>query len=324
MTASESNALAYATRTLTAPEFQRLAEVPPEAQWFANLDSAQTRRAYQNDLRAFMQFTGISKPEEFRIITRSHILAWRADIERQKLAGSTIRRKLAALASLYEYLCETNAVTHNPVKGVKRPRVDSYEGKTPALGDSQARELLEAPPIGTLKGTRDRAILSVLLYHALRREELTKLLVQDFNQLRRGVPHLRVQGKGGKLRYIPTHAHSLRLVTEYLAAAGHAQDLDGPLFRPMINQRAGHTATALTPGGVYSSVVVRYMKQLGITGENMGPHALRATAATSALEHNADIAKVQEWLGHANISTTRVYDRRGSKPEDSPTFRVSY
>jgi integrase len=43
-----------------------------------------------------------------------------------------------------------------------------------------------------------------------------------------------------------------------------------------------------------------------------------------ALEHNADIAKVQEWLGHANISTTRVYDRRGSKPEDSPTFRVTY
>ncbi len=55
-----------------------------------------------------------------------------------------------------------------------------------------------------------------------------------------------------------------------------------------------------------------------------GPHALRATAATSALEHNADIAKVQEWLGHASISTTRVYDRRGSKPEDSPTFRVTY
>jgi integrase/recombinase XerD len=133
-----------------------------------------------------------------------------------------------------------------------------------------------------------------------------------------------VQGKGGKLRYIPTHAHSLRLVTDYLEAAGHGQDMDGPLFRPIVNPRAGHTATALTPRGVYIAVVVRYMKQVGIQGENMGPHALRATAATSALEHNADIAKVQEWLGHASISTTRVYDRRGSKPEDSPTFRVTY
>ena len=316
--------LATQRRALTAPEFQRLADVPSESQWFANLDSVQTRRAYKNDLKAFMAFTGIVQPEEFRSVTRSHILAWRADLENQKLAGSTIRRKLAALASLYEYLCDTNAVTHNPVKGVKRPRVDSYEGKTPALGDTQARQLLDAPPADTLKGKRDRAILSVLLYHALRREELTKLLVKDFNQERRGVPHLRVQGKGAKLRYIPTHPNTLRLVSEYLEAAGHGQDLVGPLFRPIRNRCAGHTATALTPGGVYSEVVVRYMKQVGIKGENMGPHALRATAATSALEHNADIAKVQEWLGHASISTTRVYDRRGSKPEDSPTFRVTY
>jgi site-specific recombinase XerD len=55
-----------------------------------------------------------------------------------------------------------------------------------------------------------------------------------------------------------------------------------------------------------------------------GAHALRATAATNALDHEADIAKVQEWLGHANIATTRIYDRRKMKPEDSPTFKVSY
>jgi integrase len=55
-----------------------------------------------------------------------------------------------------------------------------------------------------------------------------------------------------------------------------------------------------------------------------GAHALRATAATNALDHDADIAKVQEWLGHANIATTRIYDRRKMKPEDSPTFKVSY
>ena len=189
-------------------------------------------------------------------------------------------------------------------------------------------ELLDAPPTDTLKGRRDRAILSVLLFHALRREELTHLRVKDFNHERRGVPHLRVHGKGGKLRYIPAHPNTLRLVSEYLEMAGHGADMDGPLFRPIRNQRASGAmqakAKALTPGGVYSEVVVRYMKQLGITGENMGPHALRTTAATCALEHNADIAKVQEWLGHANISTTRVYDRRGSKPEDSPTFRVAY
>jgi integrase/recombinase XerD len=51
---------------------------------------------------------------------------------------------------------------------------------------------------------------------------------------------------------------------------------------------------------------------------------MRATAATDALKHDADIARVQEWLGHSDISTTRMYDRRKSRPEDSPTFKVSY
>lgn len=53
-------------------------------------------------------------------------------------------------------------------------------------------------------------------------------------------------------------------------------------------------------------------------------HAMRATAATHGLDNGADIAKVQEWLGHANITTTRVYDHLRSRPEDSPTFKVAY
>ena len=57
---------------------------------------------------------------------------------------------------------------------------------------------------------------------------------------------------------------------------------------------------------------------------HLGVHAMRATAATNALEHGADIAKVQEWLGYADISTTRLYDKRGSRPEDSPTFKMRY
>jgi integrase/recombinase XerD len=98
----------------------------------------------------------------------SHIISWRKDMERRGLAPASIRRKLSALSSLFDYLCERNAVTGNPVDGVKRPMANGSEGGTPALGDAQARKLLEALPADTLKGVRDRAILATLLYHGIR------------------------------------------------------------------------------------------------------------------------------------------------------------
>jgi site-specific recombinase XerD len=304
-------------RTLTAAQFHQLADVPPEAEWFANLDNPRTRRAYEADLRDFMAFSGIQQPNEFRIVTRSHVLAWRKTLEERALSGATIRRKLAALSSLFEYLCEKNAVNFNPVKGAKRPKVESGEGKTPALGDHQARALLDAPDPATLKGQRDRALLSVLLYHGLRREELCLLKVKDIHD-RRGVPHLRIHGKGNKLRYLPLHPGSAERVHAYLEVAGHGQTLDAALFQPLRS-----TGAAITADGVYK-IVLAYAVQAKISVEGFGVHSLRATAATNALEHEADIAKVQEWLGHANIATTRIYDRRRHRPEDSPTFKVAY
>lgn len=95
--------LSSAESLLRAEQFQRLANVPPEAQWFANLDNAQTRRAYQNDLKTFMAFTGIVKPEEFRSVTRSHVLAWRA-IWKHKGWRPDDSAQAMALASLYDYL----------------------------------------------------------------------------------------------------------------------------------------------------------------------------------------------------------------------------
>jgi site-specific recombinase XerD len=309
-----------AGRLLTAAAFQALAAVPPEVEWFANLGNKATRRAYENALQDFMRFTGISRPEEFRIVTRAHIIAWRDDLVRRALSATTVRHRLSALASLFEYLCEKNAVTHNPVKGVKRPVPESYEGKTPALGDHQARRLLDAPDGASLKGKRDRAMLATLLYHALRREELCKLKVKDFRQERRGVPHLKVSGKGGKVRYLPMHPAASGLIADYLETAGHGPDDAGALFRPIHRNRGDAGNRAVTPDAVYK-MVRAYSAALGF---EIGAHSLRATAATNALDHQADIAKVQEWLGHANISTTRIYDHRKTRPEDSPTFKVVY
>jgi integrase/recombinase XerD len=307
-------------RLLTAAEFHRLSDVPPEVEWFANLTNPQTRRAYETALRDFIRFTGIARPEEFRTVTRAHVIAWRDELSQRGLGGSTIRHRLASLASLFQYLCAQNAVTHNPVKCVQRPTAETAEGKTPALGDHQARALLDAPIDESVRGKRDRALLSTLLFHALRRDELCKLKVKDFRHARKGVPHLKVSGKGGKTRWLPLHPGTNGLISDYLEAAGHGADDAGALFRPVRNNRTGDLAGAITPDGVYK-LVRAYSAALGF---EIGAHALRATAATNALDHAADIAKVQEWLGHANIATTRIYDHRRTRPEDSPTFKVSY
>jgi len=316
---------------LTPAQYVQLADVPLELEWLANINNLKTRRAYKSDVAEFSGFTGLTEPAQLRTVTRAHVIAWRKHLELRELEPSSIRRKLSALSalsSLFDYLCERNAVLGNPIDGVKRPATNSNEGTTPALGDAQARRLLEAPAPDTLKGVRDRAILATLLYHGLRREELCLLRVRDIHS-REGIQHLRVHGKGSKIRFVPAHPVALRLIHDYMAMAkgcGVAFELDGPLFRPVVNNRTGTILRRLDPGSVYRNIVVKYARESGIGAEAIGTcvHSMRATAATNALSNNADIAKVQEWLGHANVSTTRLYNRRETRPEDSPTFHVKF
>ena len=123
-----------------------------------------------------------------------------------------------------------------------------------------------------------------------------------------------------RTRYIPLHPGALDRINEYLGAAGHAEEHARALFRPMKSNMGGSLSDGITANGVYDLV----RKNATQSGFEIGVQALRATAATNALDHESDIAKVQEWLGHANIATTKIYDRRKTRPEDSPTFKVSY
>jgi site-specific recombinase XerD len=170
------NTAAAMPRTLAPAQYGDLAEVPPELEWLANLTNPKTREAYRIDVCEFSVFAGLCGPAEFRTVTRAHVIAWRKHLEMRGLADSTIRRKLSALSSLFNYI-----------------------------------------------------------------------------------------------------------VRKYGRATGIDAQVNG-----------------------------------------LCVHSVRATAATNALDNKADIAKAQEWLGHANVSTTRLYDRRKTRPEDSPTFRVRY
>ncbi len=159
----------------------------------------------------------------------------------------------------------------------------------------------------------------------MRREELCGLLVKDM-QSREGVKYFKVKGKRDKIRYVPLHPLAQRHIENYLLLAGHGDDGGGPLFRPVRNNRTKELERPLNANSIYRNVVRKYGLETGLNIEVNGlcVHSMCATAATNALSHEADIAKVQEWLGHANVSTTRLYDRRKTRPEDSPTFRVRY
>ena len=309
-------------RAIADTRFQELAEVPPEVEWFNNISNPRTRRAYRIDVTDFFGFIGIMELIEVRQVSRSHVIAWRDLLSNNGASPATVRRKLSAVASMFDYLCDKNAVETNPVDGVKRPMADNNEGKTPAISDAQAKKLLNAPDPKTKKGIRDRAILATFLYHGLRVQELCSLKVGDIQE-RRGVVHFRIHGKRSKLRYVPVHPEALTRIHDYFAVGGHIDEKPSPLFRPVRNLITHTLDKHLNTSSVFR-LVRKYGVQVGIATSPFSPHSLRATSATNALEHSADIAKVQQWLGHANVSTTRLYDRRKSRPEESPTYQVKY
>src|SRR5579884_2556096 len=158
---TESTVLVPADRRLLAP-LDQLAEIPEEEIWLAKQKSACTRRAYKLDVRHFMRSLGITGTDQLRQVDHRAVIAWeRMQREQEGAAASTIRRRLAALSSLFKHLVKHGAASRNPVVDVDRPAINRDEGSTAAFSKAQARKILDAPPADTLAGLRDRAILAV-------------------------------------------------------------------------------------------------------------------------------------------------------------------
>jgi site-specific recombinase XerC len=107
-----------------------------------------------------------------------------------------------------------------------------------------AARLLNAPAEDTVEGLRDRAILSVGLKVGLRRAEIAALSVEDLHQ-NRGFDSLRIVRKGGRRDALAIHPNVAQRIRAYLDAAGHADDLDGPMFRPLSHNRKAQESWAV-------------------------------------------------------------------------------
>ena len=284
------------------------APVPPEAAWFAGIGDARNRRGYVRDVREFMAFAGFADPGQLREAVPEQVAAWRDALLARPLRAATVRRKLTALSSLYGALVAAGAARRNPVEGIGRPDLRADARPAPVLTARQARRLLDAPPTDTLKGLRDRAILAVLLYHGLTRRELCRLATGDL--LRGEGGHL-LRVTGSRARVLAVHPEALERIEAWLEGAGHGGDASGPLFRPMAHKGGPAAGRSLDPSSVYSGVVRLHAGRSGLAAEVEGisAHALRATAAATALGRGAPPVAVRDWLGHESVATTARYFR---------------
>jgi len=105
--------------------------------------------------------------------------------------------------------------------------------------------------------------------------------------------------------------------------AKHGEDLDGPLFRPVRgNQRATDGRRHLHPDEI-DRILRKYAKCIGLE-RGYSAHSMRATFITTALDNGASLEDVQRAAGHADPSTTKLYDKRGYNPEKSASFFANY
>ena len=298
------------------------AEIPEEEIWLRNFTSVSTRRSYRAAVRDFIRTVGLRSVADFRQVERAAVIVWRDHLTDSGASIRTVKTKLSALSSLFNHLVDRNVCDRNPVREVQPPKLRVRRGETKALSAKQARILLDAPPKGTLQGLRDRAILSVGLQVGARRAEIAGLRVEDLAE-ESGYAVLKLRRKGGVHGSVAIHQNVVQRIQVYLDAAGHAGDLKGPLFRPVRSNQHGDDANRHLHPQQVDRVFRRWCRAAGIK-RGFTSHSMRATCATTALKNGASLEQVQDLLGHADPSTTKLYDRRGFDPEHSASHFVSF
>jgi integrase/recombinase XerD len=253
-----------------------LADIPEEEIWLAKQKSKRTRRAYKQDVVHFMRTLNIASYDELRQVDHRAVIAWeRVMRDTEKAAASTIRRRLAALSSLFKHLTRHGHLAKNHVAEVERPNINREEGTTLAFSKAQAGKLLNAPAPDTVEGLRDRAILSVGLQVGLRRAEIAALSVGDLHQ-NRGYDSLRVARKGGRREALAIHPQTAQRLRAYLVVAGHASDLDGPMFRPLRRNRKSQEGRRYMDPNAIDRAVRKYALAIGME-RGYSAHSMRAT-----------------------------------------------
>lgn len=265
--------------------------------------SANTRQAYERDLRLFCKTLGFKNSDALVNVSREQITGYMTQLKEKGLAAATIARKLAAIKAFYRFMTAEGYMDANPAevveagtKGIKLPRV---------LSENEVVRLLNQPDITTEEGFRDRTMLEVLYATGMRVSELINLTLErvDLN-----MKYIIAFGKGSKERIVPLGSVAAEFLQQYLEKV-----------RPKLTHAGRNTNIVFLAFGGHELTRQRFWQIIRAYGRKaninkaLTPHILRHSFATHLLDNGADLRSVQELLGHSDISTTQIYTHLTNK-----------
>jgi integrase/recombinase XerC len=233
-------------------------------------------------------------------------------LNQQGLHGKSIAHALSVWRGFYDWLYEQGRIKANPVIGLKAPRTSKPLPKALSVDGAVQLAQFIGPEAGASQ--RDNAIIELLYSCALRRAELVSLDVrhtkttgyESQSWLDAEAQEVHVTGKGSKRRIVPIGSKALAAIHEWLQVrasylkASSTENAQAALFLGAMGER-------INAGVVYASVK-KVAIQAGLPSA-VHPHMLRHSAASHLLQSSGDLRGVQEFLGHANISTTQIYTK---------------
>lgn len=258
--------------------------------------SPRTLEAYGRDLKRLVDYAGRLGIGDVGRLSPSQLREFVYDLKDQGLQATSIRRTLSAIRTYFGFLIAEGHVTADPTEQVEMPKV--WRRLPGVLSRDDVEKIMEAPEIGDRLYWRDKALLEFAYASGVRVSELAGLKVRDVD-LQEGVAS--VFGKGAKERMVPIGRSAQRALDIYLRET-----------RPGLARRDGQGTVFLNAQGRPLSrmgiwkILRKHVKRAGVK-KRVTPHTLRHCFATHLLEGGADLAAVQEMLGHADISTTQIY-----------------
>jgi integrase/recombinase XerD len=262
-----------------------------------------TTLAYSTDLQKLARFAeahGVARAEELDL---GLVTAWLGELAKQGLGARSAARHLSALRGLSRFLVDEGILKRDPTARAARPRLGRRLPRP--LDPRDMVRLIEAPEPSTLRGLRDRAMLSVAYAAGLRVSEIVGLKLGDVD-LERGI--VAALGKGGKRRLVPLGEVAISHLEQYLSA----REKDDARRRAKGARSKDASVVFRSPRGgpltrqAFWKIVGHYARAAGIRG-GAHPHRLRHSFATHLLTGGADLRSVQTLLGHQNVATTEIY-----------------